>query len=455
MSETNLKAGKLPHFVARDFRAHIAHDFDRRVRPILRRYSDVFEVPIRRAVDHEVIGWRLSGPADLFGPAVPGDRFNPADYLPADDGRPAAVREGPAEVQAAAVSSAELKAAVERFNARNPADDKAAVVDMKVSRMIERKELGLRPGELSAALTNNSLIIFAREVIKDYDVRAFVLKIYHDFENKNEFTAGYGNILRNFGECLVNGLKWELKAADEIGRARLLGPRFRSVLSDYKSAAAEIDVEIRRVLSMGADTKIQASALNVVSAEIKRLIRADDRKRKAAEKAAVGPAAEKAAEKAAVGPIAGRAAVWQSIGLEIPRAPVAKGDRLTSSRDVYAAVLGRFPDMPNYQSEVFGIITLNAKNTLIDIRAISAGSQTAALINGPACMLSAVLDQAAGVVLFHNHPSGIPTPSKEDTEITAELVKAFCTLKVRVLDHIIIGDQRYYSFADQGTLPNK
>ena len=59
---------------------------------------------------------------------------------------------------------------------------------------------------------------------------------------------------------------------------------------------------------------------------------------------------------------------------------------------------------------------------------------------------------AAGVIFLHNHPSGDPTPSQEDRVLTARLVSAGALLGIQVLDHLIVGDGRYVSFADQGWL---
>jgi len=64
----------------------------------------------------------------------------------------------------------------------------------------------------------------------------------------------------------------------------------------------------------------------------------------------------------------------------------------------------------------------------------------------------AVMASAAAIIIAHNHPSGDPTPSQEDHVLTARLVSAGDVLGIRVLDHVVIGDARYVSFADQGWL---
>ena len=64
----------------------------------------------------------------------------------------------------------------------------------------------------------------------------------------------------------------------------------------------------------------------------------------------------------------------------------------------------------------------------------------------------ALLNHAAALIFAHNHPSGVPTPSDSDKSITANLVHAGQLMEIRILDHIIVGDNRYFSFADAGLI---
>ena len=70
-------------------------------------------------------------------------------------------------------------------------------------------------------------------------------------------------------------------------------------------------------------------------------------------------------------------------------------------------------------------------------------------------VLAAIREAAAGVVFVHNHPSGDPNPSREDVEITERLVKSGQLVGIRALDHVIMGTDQYFSFADQGLLLNR
>jgi len=123
------------------------------------------------------------------------------------------------------------------------------------------------------------------------------------------------------------------------------------------------------------------------------------------------------------------------------------GTTFTSAAPVFQRYRNRFL---HHKKEVFLALLLDAKNRLIrDIR-ISEGSLTASIVH-PREVFSAVVRESAAAVLFvHNHPSGDPTPSKEDIAITERLRQAGVLLGVRVLDHIIIGHDRYSSLADMG-----
>ena len=83
---------------------------------------------------------------------------------------------------------------------------------------------------------------------------------------------------------------------------------------------------------------------------------------------------------------------------------------------------------------------------------ISEGSLTSSIVHPREVFNPVIRDSAAAVILVHNHPSGDPAPSREDKEITKRLKEVGELIGVKVLDHIIIGDGRYISFADEGIL---
>ena len=108
--------------------------------------------------------------------------------------------------------------------------------------------------------------------------------------------------------------------------------------------------------------------------------------------------------------------------------------------------------MRDLKREIFKVLFLSRKNELIEDRDMFYGTLAASAVY-PREILSAALElKAAALVFVHNHPSGDPNPSKEDDRITKELVWSARLLQVQVLDHIIIGNGRYFSYADQGLI---
>lgn len=102
--------------------------------------------------------------------------------------------------------------------------------------------------------------------------------------------------------------------------------------------------------------------------------------------------------------------------------------------------------------EKFIGIYLNSRNRVICIEIISVGSTIESLVTPRDSVKTALLVNAVGIVYAHNHPSGDPTPSQEDKNITQRLAHACNTLNMRLLDHIIIGDNTFYSFSQHGIL---
>ncbi len=94
---------------------------------------------------------------------------------------------------------------------------------------------------------------------------------------------------------------------------------------------------------------------------------------------------------------------------------------------------------------------LDGKNRLCCLDIISVGSLNQSIVHPRETFKTALLSSAAAIILVHNHPTGDPTPSREDLEITRRLREAGDLLGVRVLDHVIIGET-YTSFADRGML---
>ena len=100
--------------------------------------------------------------------------------------------------------------------------------------------------------------------------------------------------------------------------------------------------------------------------------------------------------------------------------------------------------------ESFKVIFLNAKNQVIAADTISEGTLTASSVYPREVILAALSHDAAALIFAHNHPSGDPKPSSEDLAVTRQLVFAGKVMGMVVHEHIIIGDNHYFSFADQG-----
>lgn len=106
----------------------------------------------------------------------------------------------------------------------------------------------------------------------------------------------------------------------------------------------------------------------------------------------------------------------------------------------------------NRKQEEFVVITLNGGHEVIRVRSISKGLVNRTLIHPREVYRMAIRNNAAAIVLAHNHPSGNPAPSKEDDEVTKQLVSAGKIIGIEVLDHIIIARRGYYSFLEEGKL---
>lgn len=108
------------------------------------------------------------------------------------------------------------------------------------------------------------------------------------------------------------------------------------------------------------------------------------------------------------------------------------------------------PECELADREHFWTIYLDNKHRMIHVEEVSSGSLTGSIVHPREVYKGAVLANAAALVFVHNHPSGDPTPSKEDLELTRRLRQAGEILGIRVLDHVIIGNGRYISFVDDG-----
>jgi DNA repair protein RadC len=158
-------------------------------------------------------------------------------------------------------------------------------------------------------------------------------------------------------------------------------------------------------------------------------------------------------EMRSVGKITDKQAAALHIALELGRevcsSPLRAGERFSSSRDLFNRYRARFFSA---KREYFFSLQLNSKNQLIREVTVSVGSLSVSVVHPREVFTSAIRDSASALILLHNHPSGDPAPSREDRDCTKRLVQAGKILGIRVLDHIVIGHDEYYSFADANML---
>jgi DNA repair protein RadC len=105
--------------------------------------------------------------------------------------------------------------------------------------------------------------------------------------------------------------------------------------------------------------------------------------------------------------------------------------------------------------EQFHVLMLDNKNQLIGINFVSQGSLSTSVVCPREVFKAAILTNSAATILLHNHPSGCPEPSHEDRECTRRLCEAGNILGIRVLDHVVVGQDEFFSFADCGLLGGK
>ncbi|MFI5135086.1 MAG: DNA repair protein RadC [Chitinophagales bacterium] len=124
-------------------------------------------------------------------------------------------------------------------------------------------------------------------------------------------------------------------------------------------------------------------------------------------------------------------------------------EKISSSRDAFDAF---YPQLADKQHEEFWIMLLNRGNKVIEIISVSSGGLTGTVADVRMIFEHAIKSKATAIMLCHNHPSGNLSPSQLDIDLTKKLVKAGETLDIKVLDHLIIGENKYYSFADEGMM---
>jgi len=146
-------------------------------------------------------------------------------------------------------------------------------------------------------------------------------------------------------------------------------------------------------------------------------------------------------------------AVTISAALELGRrrqgVPTLDKKLVSSSDDIAHYLQSRFKD---YRHEVFAVVFLNRANKINHFEIVSEGGITGTVADPRIILKKALEEDAVNIILCHNHPSGSLKPSRADEELTLKIKEAARFLDIRVLDHIIVSDEGYYSFADEGLL---
>ncbi|MEW6001041.1 MAG: DNA repair protein RadC [Nitrospirota bacterium] len=135
------------------------------------------------------------------------------------------------------------------------------------------------------------------------------------------------------------------------------------------------------------------------------------------------------------------------LGRRLLEEPAERGPAFSSGYDVYSYYSRRFK---NLKKETFCCAMLDAKNRIFKDCQISEGTLTNSLIHPREAFRDAIKESAASVIFVHNHPSGDPNPSREDILITERLVKVGELVGIKVLDHLIIGEEKYTSMMEKG-----
>ena len=108
--------------------------------------------------------------------------------------------------------------------------------------------------------------------------------------------------------------------------------------------------------------------------------------------------------------------------------------------------------LKDHSTEVFAVMYLNRANRINHLEIVSEGGMTATIADPRVILKKALEENAASMILCHNHPSGSLRPSRADEELTAKIREASRYFDIRILDHIIVSDEGYYSFADEGII---
>lgn len=137
------------------------------------------------------------------------------------------------------------------------------------------------------------------------------------------------------------------------------------------------------------------------------------------------------------------------LGKRISTQSVEEKVKVTSPIDIINLLM---EDMRYLKKEHFKVAILDTKNQIITIENISVGNLNSSIVHPREVFNAAIRRSANSIILIHNHPSGDPTPSREDINITNRIIDAGNIIGIKVLDHLIIGDNKYISFKERNII---
>ena len=141
--------------------------------------------------------------------------------------------------------------------------------------------------------------------------------------------------------------------------------------------------------------------------------------------------------------------LMQEVAREFLKEKIIDQPIYTSSQQVFDYL---YLSMRGLKKEIFKVLLLDSRNRIIETADLSEGTVNAGFISPREVIESAIKHNAVSLIFAHNHPSGNPEPSDNDKALTRDMVFAAAIMRMKVLDHLIIGDNRYYSFAGTGLI---
>ena len=141
--------------------------------------------------------------------------------------------------------------------------------------------------------------------------------------------------------------------------------------------------------------------------------------------------------------------LMQDVAREYLKEQIIDKPVFQSSQEIFDYL---YHSMRDLKKEVFKVIYLTSQNQIIDTSDLFGGTVNSAAVVPRQIVEQALAHNAAALIFAHNHPTGVCEPSKSDKDITRDLVFAAGTVQIKILDHLIIGNNRYYSFAGEGLI---